>query len=295
MKIAISGSHGLIGSYIINEFRSNNHSVTRIVRSKKEIGIFWDPETNYINPNRLESQDVIINLCGDKISSLNPFKIKKDIIIASRVGTSLLLSRIISELKNPPKYFISASACGIYKPSTDVITENSLYGSGFLAQLVLNWEEASRFYEMPDTKIVNLRLGQVISQEGIFFKIMKNLVTYLKVSSIGPGSQYWPWISIRDVAGILNFIIESDYIEGPINIVSPQRVTAREFLRKLSKGTSSSRLFRVPNQIIKIGANELASQVLLNSYPVIPEKLQQNNYNFLDQDLSKVFDDLLKN
>ena len=215
--------------------------------------------------------------------------------MASRVGTNLLLSRVISKLKNPPKYFISASACGIYKPSTDVITENSLYGSGFLAQLALNWEEASRFYEMPDTKIINLRLGQVISEEGIFFKIIKNLVTYLKVSSIGPGSQYWPWISIRDVAGIINFIIDSNYIEGPLNIVSPQRVTAREFLRKLSIETSSFGIFRIPNQIIKIGANELASQVLLNNYPVIPEKLQLNNYNFLDQDLSKVFNDLLKN
>jgi len=70
MKIAIAGSHGLIGTYLVNDLRLKNHHVNRIVRSKNIAGIFWDPDTNYINESKLESYDIIINLCGSSISLL---------------------------------------------------------------------------------------------------------------------------------------------------------------------------------------------------------------------------------
>ena len=73
MKIAIAGSHGLIGTNLVTHFRKLNNNVTRIVRSKDQNGIYWDPETGYINHENLDGYDVIINLCGEKIASLNPF------------------------------------------------------------------------------------------------------------------------------------------------------------------------------------------------------------------------------
>ncbi len=293
MKIAIAGSHGIIGTYLVNDLRLKNHIVTRIVRSKDSAGIFWDPVTNYINQDKLESLDIIINLCGNNITSINPLSINKELVYSSRVGTSLLLSRVISKLKNPPKYFVSASACGIYKSSKNDISENSSYGKGFLTQLALDWEEASRFYDTPKTKIINLRFGQVISKESLFLKIMKNLIYYLRVSSIGSGNQYWPWISINDVIGIINFIINSNSLEGPINIVSPQKATSKEFLSKLAQELNINPIFKIPTPIIKLGGGKLASQVLLNDYPVVPEKLQQNNYNFIQEDLNKTLKSLL--
>ena len=293
MKIAIAGSHGIIGTYLVYDLRQKNHIVTRIVRSKDSAGIFWDPVTNYINQDKLESLDIIINLCGNNITSINPLSINKELVYSSRVGTSLLLSRVISKLKNPPKYFVSASACGIYKSSKNDISENSSYGKGFLTQLALDWEEASRFYDTPKTKIINLRFGQVISKESLFLKIMKNLIYYLRVSSIGSGNQYWPWISINDVIGIMNFIINSNSLEGPINIVSPQKATSKEFLNKLAQELNINPIFKIPTPIIKLGGGKLASQVLLNDYPVVPEKLQQNNYNFIQEDLNKTLKSLL--
>ena len=295
MKIAISGSHGLIGTYIVNDLRLKNHSVTRIVRSKDTAGIFWDPTTNYINQDRLEAYDIIINLCGNKIASFNPFYVNKGPIYSSRINTNLLLSRAISRLKNPPKYFISASACGIYNPANDDITENGIYGQGFLTQLALDWEEASRFYNTPETKIINLRFGQVISKESPFLNIMKNLIIYSRVSSIGNGKQHWPWISINDVINIMNFIINSNFLEGPINIVSPQKVTSKEFLNKLSQAIGRSSFLKIPSQAIKLLTNKLAGQILLNDYPVVPAKLNNNNYNFVEEDLNETLKRLTKN
>ncbi|MBM01376.1 MAG: hypothetical protein CL762_01460 [Chloroflexi bacterium] len=295
MKIAISGSHGLIGTYLVNDLRLKNHSVTRIVREKNIAGIFWDPTTNYINQNKLEAFDIIINLCGNKISSFNPFYVNHDPIYSSRIDTNLLLSRVISRLKNPPKYFISASACGIYNSTNDDITEDGIYGQGFLTQLALDWEEASRFYTTPKTKIINLRFGQVISKESPFLTIMKNLISYSKVSSIGNGKQHWPWVSINDVIGIMNFIINSNSLEGPINIVSPQKVTSKEFLNKLSQAIKTRPFLKIPSQAIKLLTNNLTGQILLNDYPVVPEKLKYNNYNFVEEDLDETLKELTMN
>jgi len=226
MKIAIAGSHGLIGTNLVTHFRKLNNNVTRIVRSKDQNGIYWDPRTGYINHENLDGYDVIINLCGEKIASLNPFFKNKNNLISSRVNTNLILSKTIAKLNNPPKFFITASATGIYKPSKRRITESSKFNQGFLAQLALEWEEASKFYSNDKTKIINLRLGQVISSDSFYFKAMSNISKYMKISSFGNGRQRWPWVSINDINKSIDFIIESkillnnnsfsvDYYFGP--------------------------------------------------------------------------------
>ena len=221
MKIAIAGSHGLIGTNLVTYFRKSNNNVTRIVRSKEQNGIYWDPETGYINHENLEGCDVIINLCGEKIASLNPFFKNKSKLISSRVNTNLILSKTIAKLKNPPKFFITASATGIYKPSKRRITESSKFNRGFLAQLALEWEEASKFYSNNKTKIINLRLGQVISHDSFYFKALSNISKYMKISSFGNGRQRWPWVSIDDINEAIEFIIESGQIEGAVNVTNP--------------------------------------------------------------------------
>ena len=171
----------------------------------KDQMVFWD--LRYINHEKLENFDVIINLCGEKIASLNPFFKNEDKLLNSRVNTNLLLSKTINKLNNPPKYFISASATGIYKPSRKKITESSSKNQGFLSKLALEWEEASRFYDNNETKIVNLRLGQVITEDSFYYKAMSNIAKYLKISRFGNGRQRWPWISINDLIDAINLLL----------------------------------------------------------------------------------------
>ena len=124
---------------------------------------------------------------------------------------------------------------------------------------------------------------------------MKNLIIYSRVSSIGNGKQHWPCISINDVINIMNFIINSNFLEGPINIVSPQKVTSKEFLNKLSQAIGRSSFLKIPSQAIKLLTNKLAGQILLNDYPVVPAKLNNNNYNFVEEDLNETLKRLTKN
>ena len=285
MKIAIAGSHGLIGNSLVTHLRKSNNNVERIVRRKNQNGIFWDPETNYINYENLENCDVIINLCGEKIASLNPFFNNRSNLISSRVGTNLLLSKTLAKLKNPPKFFISASATGIYKPSKRKIIESSRLNEGFLAQLALEWEEASRFYENGITKIINLRLGQVISPRSFYFKVLSNITKYMKISSFGNGKQRWPWISINDINEVIDFIIDSNQIDGAVNVTNPNLLSCKEMLKIFSSINNSFSFIRVPKIFIKLSTNTYSEEILLNDYPVFPEKLINSGFVFKEKSL----------
>ena len=285
MNIAVAGSHGLIGNNLVTFFRKSNNNVSRIVRTKEQNGIFWDPHTGYINHEKLENYDVIINLCGEKIASLNPFFKNRDKLIQSRVNTNLLLSKTINKLKNPPKYFISASAAGIYAPSRKKITESSNLNQGFLSQLALEWEEASRFFDNNKTKIVNLRFGQIISEKSFYYNVISNVSKYLKISRFGNGKQRWPWISIDDALSAIEFIIETDQIEGPVNVASPKLLSCKEFLRIFSSKNNSFNFIRIPKLLIKLSTNKYSEEILLNDYPIFPEKLISSGFSFKDADL----------
>ena len=287
MRIAIAGSHGLIGNNLVTFFRKTNNQVSRIIRSKDQNGIFWDPPTGYINHERLEDFDVIINLCGAKIASLNPFFRNNKELRDSRITTNLILSKTIAKLKNPPKYFISASATGIYSPSKRKITESSKFNNGFLAQLALEWEEASRYFDNNKTKIVNLRLGQVLSNQSFYYKALLNITKFMKISRFGNGRQRWPWISINDVIGSINFIIETNQIEGAVNLSNPNLLSCRETLKIFASANNTFNLFRIPKLFIKLSTNKYSEEILLNDYPVFPEKLITNGYTFKDKDLNK--------
>ena len=292
MKIAIAGSHGLIGTNLVTHFRKSNKNVVRIVRSKEQNGIYWDPETGYINHENLEGCDVIINLCGEKIASLNPFFKNKSKLISSRVNTNLILSKTIAKLKNPPKFFITASATGIYKPSKRRITESSKFNRGFLAQLALEWEEASKFYSNNKTKIINLRLGQVISHDSFYFKALSNISKYMKISSFGNGRQRWPWVSIDDINGAMEFIIESGQIEGAVNVTNPKLLSCREILKNFSTYNNSFNFIRVPRILIRLSTNTYSREILLNDYPVFPEKLLSSGFVFKDKSLENYLNNM---
>ena len=292
MKIAIAGSHGLIGTNLVTHFRKSNNNVARIVRSKEQSGIYWDPITGYINHEKLEDYDVIINLCGEKIASLNPFFSNKSNLISSRVNTNLILSKTIAKLKNPPKFFITASATGIYKPSQKRITESSKFNRGFLAQLALEWEEASKFYSNDKTKIINLRLGQVISSQSFYFKVLSNISKYMKISSFGNGRQRWPWVSINDINQSIDFIIESNQIEGAVNVTNPSLLSCKEILRIFSSSNNSFNFIRVPKIFIILSTNTYSREILLNDYPVFPEKLLKSGFVFKEKSLEKYLNEI---
>jgi len=295
MKILVSGSSGFIGSVLIPYLQDKGFDVSRLIRKKtqSQIDIFWDPENGILERESVEGFDVIINLCGENIVGRWTQK-KKNRIKTSRVNSASLISKTISELTNPPKLFISASAVGFYGNRGDeVLNEKSAIGKGFLAEVSNEWETAAKVNVNSGTRVVLLRSGLVLGKNG---GALKQMLTPFKLGlggMLGDGKQYWSWIALYDTLGSIFHIINTDSIQGPVNIVAPDPVTNKEFVHILSEVLKRPALFHMPGFIVRSIFGEMADEGLLSSTRVYPAKLTESGYKFNYHDLKKALNDIV--
>ncbi len=295
MKILVSGSSGFIGSALIPYLQDKGFDVSRLIRKKtqSQIDIFWDPENGILERESVEGIDVMINLCGENIVGRWTQK-KKNRIKTSRVNTASLISKTISELTNPPKLFISASAVGFYGNRGDeVLNEKSAIGKGFLAEVSNEWETAAKVNVNSGTRVVLLRSGLVLGKNG---GALKQMLTPFKLGlggMLGDGKQYWSWIALDDTLGSIFHIVNTDSIQGPVNIVAPEPVTNKEFVHILSEVLKRPALFHMPGFIIRSIFGEMADEGLLSSTRVYPAKLTESGYKFNYHDLKKALNDIV--
>ena len=295
MKILVSGSSGFIGSALIPYLQDKGFDVSRLIRKKiqPQIYIFWDPENGILERESVEGFDVIINLCGENIVGRWTQK-KKNRIKTSRVNSASLISKTISELTNPPKLFISASAIGFYGNRGDeVLNEESAIGKGFLAEVSNEWETAAKVNVNSGTRVVLLRIGLVLGKNGGALKQMLKPFKMGLGGMLGDGMQYWSWIALDDILGSIFHIINTDSIQGPLNIVSPDPVTNKEFVHILSEVLKRPASFHMPAFIVRFIFGEMADEGLLSSTRVYPAKLTESGYKFNYHDLKKALNDIV--
>jgi len=271
------------------------------VRFKKPQGpnkdiIFWDPEKSSFNSSEFEGFDVVINLAGENIADGRWSEIRKQKILDSRVKGTRLLAQILNKLNRPPKVFISASAVGFYGDRGDVICDESTsQGKGFLAEVCRQWEEAANAAK-PEIRTVNLRFGVVLSPNG---GALAKILTPFKFGLggvLGSGNQCMSWIALDDVVSIILNAIENPALSGPINCVSPNPVTNRQFTRTLGEVLHRPTILPVPEFALNlILGREMAEELLLNSTRVMPESLMKSGYHFILPELKAALQELLRN
>jgi len=296
MKIAISGSSGLIGSNLCKFYKDNNDDIYKLVRIKtnEQTHVYWNYNSDEIEIDKLEGSEVIVHLAGENIAGLWT-KNKKQNIRNSRIDGTRFLARSVSKLNNKPKSFICASAIGIYGSRGDeYLDEQSGSGSGFLAQLAEDWEDAANVLNEQGIRVVNLRMGLVLSKKGGAFEKMLTPFKLGLGGRIGNGKQYVSWVVLDDLISAVNFIIQNDNITGPVNIVSPNPVSNGDFTKILGKSLNRPTFFRLPSKLLKTFIPEMAEEMLLASTRVIPKKLTENGFEFQYTELSEAFDYLLK-
>lgn len=299
MKILISGSTGLIGSSLTACFKERGHDVVRLVRNESLMGdntILWDPEHRELKLEEFEGFDVVINLAGENISSGRWTDEKKQKIRDSRVFGTHMLAELIARLESPPALFISASAIGFYGDRSDeIMTESSEPGSGFLSDVCEKWEEAANAAKNAGIRVVNLRIGVVLSTEG---GALQKMLTPFRMGLggiVGFGKQYMSWVSIDDVVGIVLHIINEESLEGPVNAVSPQPETNYRFTKTLGKVLRRPTIFPLPGFVARFMLGEMADELLLSSTRVVPKALVDSGYSFLYPDLEHALKHLLGN
>ncbi|MFT3879895.1 MAG: TIGR01777 family oxidoreductase [Gemmatales bacterium] len=288
MKIAITGSSGLVGTVLVPFLLTGGHQVIRLVRKPATspltdvtTSILWNPDKGELNASDLEGIDAVINLAGEGIADKRWTDERKKRIIDSRIKGTTLLAKTLAGMKQPPKVFFSASAIGYYPPSGDTpLTESTPAGSGFLPEVCKAWEAATKPAEDTGIRTVHGRIGIVLSAKGGALAAQLPLFRWGVAGRLGSGKQYTPWIEIDDLVGAMHFCLLNDTIRGAVNLTAPGIVTNQEFTKTLGQVLHRPTILPAPAWALRLALGEMADALLLASLKVIPERLQQAGYVF---------------
>ena len=287
MRVAVTGSHGLIGSAVGSALRARGDRVLRIIRG--EAGntdeVAWNPVQGQIDAAGLEGIDAAIHLAGATLASRWTPEQKEAIRTSRLLGTGLL-ARTLASLTTRPRVLISASAVGYYGNRGDeVLTESSGPGSGFLAGVCREWETAAQPAREAGIRVAHPRFAVVLAAAG---GILGKITPIFRLGAGGPlgqGRQYLPWVAIDDVVGAILLALDRDQLDGPVNVVAPSAVTNREFTSALGRALGRPAVLSVPAAALRAMFGELADEALLASQRVKPARLEAAGYAFRFPDL----------
>jgi uncharacterized protein len=283
MRIAITGSTGLIGTALSEHLVRAGHEIVPVVRNVPRPGeIGWDPSAGRLEAADLAGLDAIVHLAGAGIGDRRWTDEYKRVLLDSRVdGTTLIAERLAELGDDAPPTLISGSAIGFYGDRGDeVIDESSANGDGFLAEICRRWEAATAPAEAAGIRVVHIRTGIVLTPKGGALKKMLPLFKLGAGGKFGSGRQWMSWISLTDEVRAIEHLLTSS-TSGPVNLTAPGPVRNAEFAGVL--GTVLRRPSFVP--VPKFGprlllGSELADALLFDGQRVQPAGLERDGFVF---------------
>jgi uncharacterized protein len=286
MRVAISGGSGLIGTALAAELSESGCDVVRLVRrpATSAAEIYWDPAAD-LDPAGLLGADAVVHLSGAPIAAKRWTRARKAELRASRITSTGTLATAMASAEPPPSVLICGSAIGFYGDTGNaVVDESAPAGTGFLADLVGDWEAAADPARAAGIRVVSIRSGVVLSAQG---GMLGRLLLPFRLglgARIGSGAQYLSWISLTDEVRAIRFAIEDEGLAGPVNLTAPEPVTNAEFTRALANALGRPALLRLPSPLLSAALGEVASE-LLASTRVVPAKLLRAGFTFRDPDI----------
>ena len=253
----------------------NGHTIRRLVRGARAEGAArWNPDDGSLDESPLAGADAVVHLAGETIATGRWTAARKARIRDSRVRGTGLLTRALVKLHRKPRVLVSASAVGIYGTRGDeVVDERSAPGQGFLAEVCSQWEAATRPATDAGIRVVNVRVGVVLSGTGGALAKMLPPFRLGLGGVMGSGRQYMSWIAIDDVVGAIEHLLLADTVVGPVNLVAPDPVSNREFTKTLGRVLRRPTILRLPAFAIRLGLGEVADELLLASTRAQPARL----------------------
>lgn len=296
MRILVTGATGFIGSEVVSSLKKRGDDVVALVRAPRVGGlqqITWDPLQGPLDPSHVSGFDVVINLAGESVAARWSEE-KKLRLRKSRITLTQGLCETLIKTDSPPKILISTSASGYYGSRGDEdLTEESASGDGFLAALCRDWEAATEPARDHGIRVAILRLGIVLGASGGALATMIPIFRRGFGGMMGNGRQWWPWIALEDVTGIITYIIDNEGLDGPMNTSAPEAVRNSVFTRLLATALQKRALFSIPALTLKLLYGQMAEETLLASQHMKPMKLMQSGYVFRYPDVVGVLDHIL--
>ena len=303
MRIALTGSHGLVARHLAPVLRRRGDVVVPVLRggtdapSAPEPGtISWDPAAGTVNPAAFEGIDAVIHLAGVGIADRRWNAAHKRAVLDSRVAGTTLLARTLAALPDGPRTLLSASAIGFYGDRDDeLLTEASPSGSGFLAEVARKWEDSTLVAAQAGIRTVMLRTGLVQASDGGALKASLPIFRVGLGARFGRGRQCWSWISVDDEVGAIVHALDREAVSGPVNLTAPVPVTNAEYTRILGHVLRRPAVLPAPPLALKaILGTEMATELLLSSQRVEPSVLERTGYEWRHRTLEPALRALLE-
>lgn len=293
MKVLIAGGSGLIGTALTHNLVKDGHEVIILSRNPaKGINLpegaraaAWDGKTGVGWGGLVNEVDAVVNLAGANLAGESPLnmrwtKKRKELLFSSRVNAGSAITAAIEAADTRPKVVIQASAIGFYGPLADeIITENDLPGTDFLAKLCQSWEDSTQPVEALGVRRVIIRTGLVLDAEGGAFPLFKLPFDLYGGGPFGDGRQYMSWIHIADQVSAIRFLIDNQTTKGVYNLTAPNPHTNKDFGGILGKIIGKPAFIPKPAFLMRPLLGEV-STVLFDGQRVIPAKLEAAGFEF---------------
>ena len=282
MRIAITGSTGLIGTELLRSLREEGHDVVRLVRRPPRAAdeVRWDPRRQEIDAAGLRGCEAVVHLAGAGVGDHRWTEAYKREIRDSRVQGTATLAAALASLDTPPRVFVCGSAIGYYGDTGDRRTDESApAGEGFLPDVCVDWEAAAEPARKAGIRTVFARTGLVVARSGGAWGRLFPIFRLGLGGRLGDGSQYWSFISLQDHIAALRHLLDTGSLTGPVNLTAPEPVTNREVTAVMGKVLHRPTLFPVPAPALRIALGEFAGDVL-GSQRVIPRQLLDSGFVF---------------
>ncbi len=276
----ISGARGLIGRHLKMALEAQGHRVTGLSRTPNGRGeVGWDPMKGEFDGGILEEVDGVVHLAGEGIAEERWTDSRKRLILESRVKSTRLLAEACARAKRSPTVFVGASGISCYPLNTpEVFEEDGPMGTHFLAQVVKEWEGATKPAADAGIRLVHARIGVVLTKEG--GALAKMLPPFSKGlgGPAGSGKQHLCWIALPDMVNILQFALEKDALRGPVNCCAPETVSNADFATALGKALHKPAVIPAPAFALKLLFGQMADETILADLRVRPAVLQRAGF-----------------
>jgi uncharacterized protein (TIGR01777 family) len=237
----------------------------------------WDPANGSLDPAVLDGVDAAVCLSGAGVGDHRWTADYKRTILASRVDAVGTMARGAAAAGVP--VLVCASAVGYYGDTGDsVVDEAAAPGTGFLADVCVQWEAAAGPAVEAGARVAHLRTGLPLSRFGGLLHRVLPLARLGVAGKLGSGRQFMPWISLADQTAATRFVLESQ-LRGPVNLVGPDPVRNGEFMQVLGRLVHRPTVLRAPGFAVRAALGEFAGDVL-GGQRAIPAVLRRAGFAF---------------
>ena len=301
MKVLLSGASGLVGTALSKSLSSDGHQVLRLVRgsfpASDADAIAWSAVEGTVDTQALAAHgrlDAVVHLAGEGIANRRWTATQKSRLRDSRVIGTRGIAEAVAGLPEPPGVLVSASAIGWYGDrGAEWVDETDEPGEMFLSDLCRDWEAATAPARERGIRVVNHRIGVVLSANG---GALTKMLLPFKLGlggRVGSGDQYWSWITLDDLVASIRHVIDTETISGPVNAVAPAPATNLEFTKSLGKALRRPTIFPMPAFVARLMLGQMADELLLGGARIRASVLEQTGFQWTHPELDEALVDVL--